>query len=103
MASVNKWTKENSARDSSESGGGPKWPNEVMVKVFSSSHYSALFKQVDEKSKVLDVGCAFCNNLRFFHHKGCELYGIEVNDEMVDLAKKISSEFGPYCRCRSRK
>ena len=90
MASISKWTVKNSVRRPSESGGGPQWPNETMVKAFSSGQYSTEFAGVEPGSRVLDIGCLYCNNLRFFAAKECELFGVEVNREMVGLATQAA-------------
>jgi len=47
----------------------PSYPNEVVVKIFSSGGYSSGFSPINPGSSVLDVGCGFGNNLVYFLDK----------------------------------
>jgi len=79
------WTIANSF----DRGGGaifpPSWPNEMLVKVMSSAHYSDLANDVENISKVLEVGIFSGNNSRFLIENGYDVLGSEINTEMVDL------------------
>jgi ubiquinone/menaquinone biosynthesis C-methylase UbiE len=89
-----KWTKENAMDRSQGNKTLPSYPNEVMIKIFSSGSYSTNFSPLEEDQKMLDVGCGAGNNLTFFLDKGCEGYGIDVTEDMVDLAKENLTRCG---------
>ena len=61
-----KWTKENSMDTSRGNSIPPSYPNEIMIKTFSSGAYSSNFLPLEAGQKVLDVGCGFANNLVYF-------------------------------------
>lgn len=64
------------------------FPTEYLLRaVLSHAHYSIATTDL-QKKKVLDIGCLYSNNLVPFHERGCEVFGIEVNEEMVHLAKQ---------------
>jgi ubiquinone/menaquinone biosynthesis C-methylase UbiE len=84
---IKKWTTENAMDRTRGNSIPPSYPNEVMVKIFSSSEYSSGFSTIDPGSSVLDVGCAFGNNLVYFLDRDCVGYGIDVTNDMVNLAK----------------
>jgi len=84
----NKWTKDNAMDRSTGNNTLPSYPNEVMIKMFSSASYSSNFRPVTDSQKVLDVGCGAGNNLIYFLDKGCKCHGIDVTADMVDLAKE---------------
>lgn len=88
-----KWNKENSM-DRKDNSIPPSYPNEVMVKSFSSSYYSSTFCPVEKGQKVIDVGCGFGNNLVYFLDRNCEGCGIEVTPDMIDLAKDNLKRLG---------
>jgi ubiquinone/menaquinone biosynthesis C-methylase UbiE len=76
-----------------ESGGYPKWPNEVMLKLIFGDY---LKKPINPNPnwRVLDVGCHFANNLLPFHDLGCELYGVDIHPNMVTIASKVATTRG---------
>ena len=68
----------------------PAWPHEVMIKLFSSrshSDISARFLDL-QGADVLDIGCYYGNQTRFFKERGHRCVGIEVTDDMVAKAKR---------------
>lgn len=74
----------------------PSYPNEMMLKVLSSTFYSNLVSKsfLKKKNKVLEIGCSSGNNLRFFIDKKYQTYGIEINKEMINLGKKNLKRLG---------
>lgn len=76
-----KYTKKNS----SKSEHPPSFPNEMMVKIFSSKHYSNIRLKSPSKNKILEIGSFSGNNLRYFIENNYKTYGIEINQELVDL------------------
>lgn len=72
----------------------PSYPNEVLVKTFASSYYSANFQPIETGQKILDVGCGFANNLTFFLDRGCEGFGVDVTEDMVELARDNLKRLG---------
>ena len=76
-----KYTKKNS----SKSEHPPSFPNEMMVKIFSSKHYLNIRLKSPSKNKILEIGSFSGNNLRYFIENNYKTYGIEINQELVDL------------------
>lgn len=72
----------------------PVWPVEVMVKVLFGDYLIGERPSFKSDTKVLDIGCGFGNNLLPFLAKGCKCYGIEITDEIVNLAQNILHEKG---------
>jgi len=62
----------------------PSYPNEMMVKIFSSKNYSNI-KINPKPNKILEIGSFSGNNLRFFFENGFKSYGIEINQKLVNL------------------
>ena len=89
-----KWTRGNAIDRSQGNKTLPSYPNEVMVKIFSTGAYSTSFCPVEENQKVLDVGCGAGNNLVFFLNKGCECFGIDVTEDMVALGAENLASLG---------
>lgn len=42
----------------------------------------------------MDIGCYLLNNFVPFKDRGCELFGIEVNQEMLEISKAFSTRLG---------
>ena len=76
-----KYTKKNSTTSEHP----PSYPNEMMVKIFSSKHYSNIRLKSSSKNKILEIGSFSGNNLRYFIENNYKTYGIEINQELVDL------------------
>lgn len=76
-----KYTKKNSRA----SDRPPSYPNEMMVKIFSSKHYSNIRLKSPNKNKILEIGSLFGNNLRYFIENNYKTYGIEINQKLVEL------------------
>lgn len=89
-----KWNSETSMDRSRGNSIPPSYPNEFLVKIFSSSYYSGLFEILQPGEKVLDVGCGFANNLVYFMDRGLNAYGVEVNEETARLARDNLSRLG---------
>ena len=73
-----KYTKNNSYK----SNYPPSFPNEMMIKIFSSKHYSKIRFKSPSKNKILEIGCFSGNNLRYFVENNYKTYGIEINKEL---------------------
>ena len=84
----NQWNKQNSVDKSKLSEFPPSYPNEMLVKILSSTLYSPLRSQLPLKPKVLEVGIFSGNNARFFLENDYELTGSELNLEMVKLGQE---------------
>ena len=65
-----------------------------MVKVLFGDYLAGAKPELNENSKVLDVGCGFGNNLLPFLVRGCKCHGVEISDEICDLTKNIMSQRG---------
>ena len=66
----------------------PSHPNEMMVKIFSSRIYSSVRIKPAGQNKILEIGSFSGNNLRFFIENGFKAYGVEINQQLVDLGVK---------------
>tara|TARA_Y100000816_G_C26101580_1_gene583993 strand:+ start:592 stop:1275 length:684 start_codon:yes stop_codon:yes gene_type:complete len=73
----------------------PSYPNEMLVKICSSKKYSGLTKNLfsKKKIKVCEIGCLSGNNIRFFLDKKWATFGIEINKDLLKLAKKNLKRF----------
>jgi 2-polyprenyl-3-methyl-5-hydroxy-6-metoxy-1,4-benzoquinol methylase len=60
-----------------------------MLRSLLSNAYSAYTPVVGSGMRVLDVGAIYVNKLVPFHDRGCRCYGIEINEEMVEIAKSF--------------
>lgn len=73
----------------------PSYPNEMMVKILSSKNYSNINpKFFKKKNKILEVGCFSGNNLRFFIENGFDTYGVEINSQLINLARQNLKRLG---------
>ncbi len=71
------------------------YPTEWVIRTFLGS-YPRL--KLDEKryagSRILDVGFGDCRNFPLLHNLCFEIYGIEISDRIIDLAKKKIEHLG---------
>ncbi len=82
------WSEDNSHDFQKGSSNPPSWPNEMLVKVLSSSSYSSLGKAIPKNAKVLEVGIFSGNNARFLMDLGFQVHGSEVNENLINLCRK---------------
>ena len=66
------------------------FPSEMILRAVFSEQYFINKIESSTRSKVLDVGCLFVNNLVPFSDRGYALYGTEVTIEGVEIAKECS-------------
>ena len=66
----------------------PLYPNEMMIKIFNSKKYSNIKIRPPHLNKILEVGSFSGNNLKYFIENGFKSYGIEINQDLVDLGVK---------------
>ncbi len=66
----------------------PKYPQTIMVKTLFGNY---LEKKIsfNKKTKVVDVGCGFGNNLIPFLDIGCQVYGVEINNDICKITNNI--------------
>jgi len=74
-------------------GNFPQWPNEIMLKIIFGQYLTNRFK-ITETSKVLDIGCFFGNNLFPFAEKGCNCFGVDIHEGIINLTKKLFESKG---------
>ena len=48
------------------------------------------YRHVPENVRVLDIGCGFCETLGYHKARGCEVYGVEADEN----ARKIAERYG---------
>jgi SAM-dependent methyltransferase len=51
---------------------------------------SSAFRSVPEKVRVLDVGCGFGQSLGYHAARGCDVYGVEADENI----RRVSDQFG---------
>jgi len=66
----------------------PKYPNTTMIKILFGDYLKKKIL-INKKTKVIDVGCGFGNNLIPFLDSGCKTYGLEIDDRICMLTKDI--------------
>lgn len=91
---MNNWTKEIVTDSNFNSNHPPIWPNEFLVKLVSSGAYSGIKENMKESPKVLEVGIFAGNNARMLKEEGYEVFGSEINDEMVNLGYQSLEKMG---------
>lgn len=64
------------------------FPTEYLLRALCSRSYFGLCKDIAAGDKVLDLGCLYLNNLMPFADRGAALYGVEINDDMVAVARE---------------
>ena len=97
MIKLVKYTKKNAFNKNNKTKLPPSYPNEMMVKMFSSNIYSNNIKKIffsKSKKKILEVGSSSGNNLRFFIENKINCFGVEINKEMVDLGRNNLKRLG---------
>ncbi len=62
-------------------------PSESVLRAVLSPNYFNNFVALESQAKILDIGCLYCNNLVPFADRGHKLFGTEVTDESVDIAR----------------
>ena len=88
------WTRQNSIDRSKLAKVPPSWPNEMLVKVLSSTNYSSIISELPENPSVLEVGIFSGNNSRFFLENKYRVSGSELNQEMIELCEENLTRLG---------
>jgi len=83
------WTKDNLGY---QPGMPRHFPTEYLLRSLCSRSYFQLSKPIAAGDKVLDLGCLYMNNLMPFADRGAQLFGVEINDEMVAVATERAKE-----------
>lgn len=96
MADVNVWNKKNITYNSLL----PHYPiTSILRLIFTEKKkYSNNFKKINSKTKILDIGTYYLNNLLPFQDRKSKLYGTESTDDAVKLSKKLAKKFGIKCK-----
>jgi ubiquinone/menaquinone biosynthesis C-methylase UbiE len=89
-----KWNRENAMDRTLGNTTPPSYPNEGMVKIFSTAYYSQLFSPLIPGQTVIDVGCAWGNNLIYFIDRGLHATGVDVTNEMVEIGQQNLERLG---------
>lgn len=67
------------------------YPTEYVLRAMCSGKFFKLRTDLAAGRKILDIGCLYANNLVPFASRGLLPHGIEINEEMVSLARKAAS------------
>lgn len=71
----------------------PKYPNEVILKLFFGSYLKE--KPICENGqKLLDVGCGFGQSFMPFLDKGLECFGVEIDPAICDITNGLFAKKG---------
>ncbi len=82
MSDIKVWN-----RDNLESGAQYRhFPTDMLLRSIFSDRYFDV-KNIKTAGSLLDIGCLYANNLMPFADRGWDLYGTEVTDESVEIAK----------------
>ena len=66
----------------------PSWPNETLVRLLKGNFLKKKIN-IKKKSKILDIGCGFGNNLLLFKDfENVSLFGTEVTKNTCEVPKK---------------
>tara|TARA_B100002052_G_C15856697_1_gene587895 strand:- start:810 stop:1517 length:708 start_codon:yes stop_codon:yes gene_type:complete len=86
----NKWNQSNAFRKALMAKYPPSYPNEMLVKICSSKYYSNLNNLLlnSKKIDICEIGCFGGNNLRFFFEKNYNVFGVDVNNNIIKMCKK---------------
>lgn len=91
---MEEWKQENVVDPKYGAENPPLWPNEFLVKLLSSTAYSEVKTNLPLRPKVLEVGIFAGNNARMLSEKNFDVFGSEVNEEMVALSRHYLNSLG---------
>lgn len=69
-------------------------PSELMLRVLLSDRYVSAPPDIGPDTRILDIGAMRANNLVPFHDRGCQCFGIEINEDMVAVARECAEGLG---------
>lgn len=69
-------------------------PSELMMRALLSKRYCSLAPNLRLGTRVLDIGTMYLNNLVPFLERGCACTGVEINDDMVAIARAAAEDRG---------
>ena len=69
-------------------------PSDMVLRSFLSNNYFSINKRFFDSDRILDIGCLYANNLVPFAEFGSNLYGVEINRQMVKLAQQSALNLG---------
>ena len=82
----NEWKKFHSNRKKLDKF--PKYPSTVMIKTLFGNYLKKKII-INKKTKVIDVGCGFGNNLIPFLDIGCKTYGLEIDNRICKVTHDV--------------
>jgi ubiquinone/menaquinone biosynthesis C-methylase UbiE len=72
----------------------PSWPSEIMLKILNGNYLKTKNIEINNKTRVLDIGCGFGNNLLPFLKKKAKCYGSEISPTICKITIKILKKEG---------
>ena len=74
---------------------GVAWPSENVIRIFKGAYPRLDIRSGGYQGKsVIDVGCGDVGNLLFLETLGLKLYGIEIDQKIVDQVEALLQERG---------
>lgn len=67
------------------------FPIEYMLRSTLSPNYFKNSTNMKKGDKILDIGCLYINNLLPFYDRELDLYGVEVSEDGVNIARECAS------------
>ena len=60
----------------------------VGFKAWLNGAYNSPYQWVPEKVRILDIGCGFGQSLGYHRDRGCDVYGVEADKNILRVAEK---------------
>ncbi len=57
---------------------------------------SKAYKWVPENVRILDIGCGFGETLDYHQRRGCDVYGVDLDENVSVLKNKFRIKIGPF-------
>lgn len=86
MSDIKVWNKKNLKGKA----GNRFFPTDMMLRAIFSDRYFDL-GNIQHEGRLLDIGCLYANNMVPFAERGWEVFGTEVTNESVEIAKSCAT------------
>lgn len=59
------------------------------IKSWFNGEHGRAYAYVPTNVRVLDIGCGFCQSLGYYKNRGCDVYGVEADQNVKKIADKL--------------